>query len=114
MENVPINPNWRKGDVIAMPTDLRHHNETRWQSVGISNGCSVFVAEQDPCDSLPNRQDKGTYYYGWTNAKCFRLATVGDIDRLIEIQQNIVEREQSELERLDDMRYSVLERLDHQ
>ena len=76
-------PNWKKGDIVAL----------------LHNGGGVihiFEAEHDPwyVSSTEN------WYYVLRNCKEIRLATIEDVDKKIEYQKEIVEREQARLDKL--------------
>jgi hypothetical protein len=77
-------PNWKKGDIVV----LFHY------------GC-IFEAEHDPkyCSTIFSSED---WHYGLTKCKEIRLATIEDVDKKIEYQTKIVEREQATLDRLID------------
>jgi hypothetical protein len=92
-------PDWKKGDLLAMPVDLQPHG------TGVACGCHVFVADRDPqLDGIA-----GTGWYGFASTKQFRKATKADLDRLIGIAANHVHREVEILKRLVDFRKQFFE-----
>jgi hypothetical protein len=83
-------PNWKKGDIVVL------HYE----------GCkdcitSIFEAEYDPkyCNTIFDDSSKD-WHYGFRNCKEIRLATIEDVNRKIQYQTEIVEREQAILDKL--------------
>ena len=93
-----MKPDWKKGDVLALPGDLCPSGES------VANGCHVFEADQDPnqCDQCRGRS--GEWYYGARPAREVRLATLADIDRLIRINHQGLRRYSEEIIRLENLR----------
>jgi len=81
-------PTWRKGDVLAVTTELSPHGSS------VSNGCSVFIAKHNPSFSA------GIWKYGMRPERELRLATVCDIERLVAINQQDACRSCAEISRL--------------
>lgn len=94
-------PPWKRGDVLAMPNDLRSHRSTG----AIAHGCHVFIAEIDPTFDPA----LGEWCYGAHSARELRLATIADIDRLISIEQSSLLIISTNLTRLLECRAKVVE-----
>jgi hypothetical protein len=78
-------PNWKKGDIVVL-TDC--------------GAAAIFEAEHDPqyCTSIWSSEKK--WHYGLRYCKEIRLATIEDVNRKIQYQTEIVEREQAILDKL--------------
>ena len=80
-------PNWKKGDIVAL----------LYNSGGV---IQIFEAKHDPWYGKTFYSSKEDWYYGLTTCKEIRLATIEDVDRKIQYQTEIVEREQARLDEL--------------
>ncbi len=80
-------PDWGKGDLIAMPQDLSDEGT-------IFDGCHVFVAEHEP------RLEGTRWLYGLRPCTELRRATVEDVDRLLRIGCERLNREVEFVRRL--------------
>lgn len=86
-------PDWKKGDLIAMPADL--------SPGAVAYGCFVFVAEHDPViwpEGGPG------WLYGRRSCGELRRATAADCDRLIGIYADEVHRSAVQLKQMTEFR----------
>lgn len=81
-------PEWKKGDILAMPQDLCPRGST------VANGCAVFESEYDP------ELRGGVWCYGYRNADDIRKATQDDINKLGNQACRVIKMELDSLARL--------------
>ena len=85
-------PPWKRGDILAMEHSY---------GFNVWRGCHVFKSDYDPV------WRDGGWNYGYRRASEVRLATLDDINRLIEITRADIKREQECLGKLLAIYYQI-------